>query len=131
MVENNQPPEAEVNTPARSCIDEDEMLLSSARIAAESLKHGPSLIEGTSEYLDPLHSSQLTRNTSPISGGSRSQSPYFHVNGHNIALAPDTPLGLGRTMSRTEQRIRLTGGKGLAYKPLKPRPKQSKRKGVT
>lgn len=132
MTERNQSPEVEASTPAQSCIDEDEILLSSARIVAESLKHGRSLIEGTPEYLDPLHASRhLATSSSPASRASRSQSPYFHVNGHDIALAPDTPLGLGRTMSRTEQRIRLTGGKGLAYKPLKPRPKQSKRKGKT
>lgn len=102
-------------------IDEDELLLSAARIAAESLRTGPSLLESFHEYPEPRPASRsrFSRSLSSVSDLSRSQSPsQARVNGYDVALAPDTPLGLGRTMSRTEQRIRLTGGKGLAFKPL-------------
>ncbi|KAL2000642.1 hypothetical protein VTN02DRAFT_2807 [Thermoascus thermophilus] len=103
-------------------IDEDELLLSAARIAAESLRTGPSLLESFHDYPEPRPDSRsrFSRSLSSVSDLSRSQSPssQARVNGYDVALAPDTPLGLGRTMSRTEQRIRLTGGKGLAFKPL-------------
>ena len=118
--------------PKPSQIDEDELLLSAARIAAESLRSGPRLTESwPSYYSEPPGStfgpaSSFSSSMPPLSG---SQSPHQspRVNGHDLALAPDD-LGLGRTLSRTEQRLRLTGGKGLAYKPLDFTPEKKKRK---
>ena len=119
--------------PKPSHIDEDELLLSAARIAAESLRSGPRLTESwPSYYSEPPRSttfspaSSFSSSMPPLSG---SQSPHQspQVNGHDLALAPDD-LGLGRTLSRTEQRLRLTGGKGLAYKPLDFTPEKKKRK---
>lgn len=119
--------------PKPSHIDEDELLLSAARIAAESLRSGPRLTESwPSYYSEPPQSttfspaSSFSSSMPPLSG---SQSPHQspRVNGHDLALAPDD-LGLGRTLSRTEQRLRLTGGKGLAYKPLDFTPEKKKRK---
>ncbi|PYI00794.1 nuclear pore complex protein An-Sac3 [Aspergillus sclerotiicarbonarius CBS 121057] len=100
-------------------VDEDELLLSAARIAAESLRSGPKLLDGWSASYEP-RSSYFSPGTSlsPSVALSRSQSPQSYVNGYEVSLAPDTDLGLGRTLSRTEQRIRMTGAKGLAYKPL-------------
>lgn len=45
------PPEEETKTRAQTQIDEDELLLSAARIAAESLKNGPKLFDA---YPEPL-----------------------------------------------------------------------------
>jgi hypothetical protein len=121
MIQPKAPSTTESETPAASQIDEDELLLSAARIAAESLKNGPSLLGNFPNYSypDPLRSSvRSERSVHSASDFSRSQSPYSRINGHDVALAPESPLGLGRTLSRTEQRLRLTGGKGLAYKPL-------------
>ncbi|RAL14206.1 putative leucine permease transcriptional regulator (SAC3) [Aspergillus homomorphus CBS 101889] len=112
-------------------VDEDELLLSAARIAAESLRSGPRILDGwPAASYDGRASSFSTRSSaSPSYAFSRSQSPQSgHVNGHEVSLAPDTDLGLGRTMSRTEQRIRMTGAKGLAYKPLDFGPADRKRK---
>jgi hypothetical protein len=48
------PPEVESESPAQSQIDQDELLLSAARIAAESLKNGPKLFDGlSSNYAYP------------------------------------------------------------------------------
>lgn len=113
-------------------VDEDELLLSAARIAAESLRSGPRLSDSWSTYASELaprssysRASSLSSSLPPLSG---SQSPqHSHINGHDLALAPDTDLGLGRTLSRTEQRLRLTGGKGLAYKPLDFTPEKKRK----
>lgn len=117
--------EEDVESTRASQVDEDELLLSAARIAAEQLKNGPRLIEHTPDYsyLDPLRSSTyLGRSMSSARSSLSAPSPYARINGYEVALAPETPLGLGRTLSRTEQRLRLTGGKGLAYKPLQLTP---------
>lgn len=120
-----EPPKPKYNQ-----VDEDELLLSAARIAAESLRSGPRLSEGWSGHSTDVArssfspASSLSPSLVPLSG---SQSPQPHVNGHDLALAPDTDLGLGRTLSRTEQRLRLTGGKGLAYKPLDFTPEKKRR----
>lgn len=115
--------------PKPSKVDEDELLLSAARIAAESLKSGQKLYDDPSAYHDSHRSSYSPGSSFSSSFRlSGSVSPQSHINGHDVAYAPDTDLGMGRTMSRTEQRIRMTGGKGLAYKPLDFTP-QKKRKG--
>lgn len=122
MVDSKPAVEPEPPAKASPQVDEDEILLSAARIAAEDLKNGPSLLEPPAEYSrpDPLLSSVYLRRSfsSSASDLSRSQSPISRVNGYEVALAPESPLGLGRTLSRTEERIRRTGAKGLAYKPL-------------
>lgn len=119
--------------PKPTQVDEDELLLSAARIAAESLRSGPRLLDHWSTHPEPRSSAFSPHSSiSSTHSFSRSQSPHsYSVHGYDVALAPDRDLGLGRTLSRTEQRIRLTGGKGLAYKPLnftpeKPKKAQSK-----
>ncbi|PYI20768.1 hypothetical protein BO99DRAFT_472714 [Aspergillus violaceofuscus CBS 115571] len=112
-------------------VDEDELLLSAARIAAESLRSGPRILDGWSaaSYDGRASSFSGRSSASPSYAFSRSQSPQSgQVNGYEISLAPETNLGLGRTMSRTEQRIRMTGAHGLAYKPLDFPPTDRKRK---
>ncbi|KAL2813279.1 SAC3/GANP/Nin1/mts3/eIF-3 p25 family-domain-containing protein [Aspergillus granulosus] len=107
--------------PKPNQVDEDEILISAARIAAESLRSGPRLLDAFSApaTYEPWRSSFSPGSSIASSiAFSRSQSPQQSVHGYDVALAPETNLGLGRTLSRTEQRIRLTGGKGLAYKPL-------------
>ncbi|KAL2839939.1 SAC3/GANP/Nin1/mts3/eIF-3 p25 family-domain-containing protein [Aspergillus pseudoustus] len=107
--------------PKPNQVDEDEILLSAARIAAESLRSGPRLLDAFSapSTYEPWRSSFSPGSSVASSVAfSRSQSPQQFVHGYDVALAPETNLGLGRSLSRTEQRIRLTGGKGLAYKPL-------------
>lgn len=131
-----------------SQIDKDEILLSAARIAAEALRTGPKIFDGVPAYPDPLrssfgpHTSRLFSSSQRLSSSlrlsssqrlSRSESPLqSRVHGYDVALAPDTDLGLGCSLSRTEQRIRATGGKGLAYKPLDLTPeKKTKTKGYS
>ncbi|KAI9929905.1 hypothetical protein AWENTII_003645 [Aspergillus wentii] len=114
--------------PKPSQVDEDELLLSAARIAAESLRSGPKLVHSTSAYYEPRRSFSPGSSFSSSLPLSRSMSPpQSHVNGYDLAYAPDNDLGLGRTLSRTEQRLRLTGGKGLAYKPLDFTPGKSRK----
>lgn len=114
-------------------IDEDEILLNSARIVAEQLRTGPKIFDEMSpqslaEY-NAYHAyweergkrrRSYSNSISPaITPFAHSASPpQFPRHPYEVAYAPDTPLGLGRTMSRTEHRIRMTGGHGLAYKPL-------------
>ncbi|KAF7591252.1 hypothetical protein BBP40_001813 [Aspergillus hancockii] len=115
--------------PKPSQVDEDELLLSAARIAAESLRSGPKLLDSWSAgSSEPRRSSFSPRSSFSSSiSFSRSQSPQSLVNGYDLALAPGADLGLGRTLSRTEQRLRLTGGRGLAYKPLDFTPKKQRK----
>ncbi|OJJ80249.1 putative leucine permease transcriptional regulator (SAC3) [Aspergillus glaucus CBS 516.65] len=119
-------------------IDEDELLLSAARIAAESLRSGPRLSDSWPGYYNHNHTERPRSSFSPASSFSSSMPPlsgsqspsyssHHHVNGHDLALAPDADLGLGRSLSRTEQRLRLTGGKGLAYKPLDFTPEKKRK----
>jgi nuclear mRNA export protein SAC3 len=127
-----RPTEDETAPSRASQIDEDEMLLSAARIAAEQLKSGPRLLDRVPDYsyIDPLRSStyfgrSLNSESRVLSSSVSSlSSPHARINGYDLALAPETPLGLGRTLSRTEQRLRLTGGRGLAYKPLQLTPEK-------
>lgn len=134
LTEVKRPQDDETVSTRTSQIDEDEILLSAARIAAEQLKNGPRLLDRTAYYLytDSMRSSTFGRSfnsdarlSSSLSSSLSGASPYAHVNGYDVALAPETPLGLGRTLSRTEQRLRLTGGKGLAYKPLQLTPEKA------
>ncbi|KUL84691.1 hypothetical protein ZTR_07600 [Talaromyces verruculosus] len=134
LTEVKRPLDDETVSSRTSQIDEDEMLLSAARIAAEQLKNGPRLLDRTTDYLytDPFRSSTFGRSvnsdsrlSSSLSSSVSGSSPYARINGYDVALAPETPLGLGRTLSRTEQRLRLTGGKGLAYKPLQLTPEKA------
>lgn len=117
-----QPPEP----PKPNHVDEDDLLLSAARIAAESLRSGPRLVSSSSAPYEPRRSFSPGSSLASSVGFSRSESPQqSHGSGYDVSLAPDTDLGLGRSLSRTEQRIRMTGGKGLAYKPLDITPKKS------
>ncbi|KAL4884138.1 hypothetical protein BJY04DRAFT_182932 [Aspergillus karnatakaensis] len=123
-----KPAEKKAEPPKPNNVDEDELLLSAARIAAESMRTGPRILDGypASSPFEPWRSSFSPGSSAASYTFSRSQSPQQpSMNGYHVALAPDTDLGLGRTLSRTEQRIRMTGGKGLAYKPLNLTPKKS------
>ncbi|KAL4947398.1 SAC3/GANP/Nin1/mts3/eIF-3 p25 family-domain-containing protein [Aspergillus filifer] len=108
--------------PKPNHVDEDDLLLSAARIAAESLRTGPRIVSSSSASYEPWRTSFSPASSVGSSAGavfSRSESPnQSYISGYDVSLAPDSDLGLGKSLSRTEQRIRMTGGKGLAYKPL-------------
>lgn len=96
-------------------VDEDELLLNAARIAAEQLRTGPKIFDPSADN-DFRRSSYSPRASYYNSPYSLSQSPRPH--GYKVAHAPDVPEGLGRSMSASERRIRATGAHGLAYKEL-------------
>lgn len=158
-------------------IDEDELLLSAARLTANTLANGRHLYNGIrlpDSYAQSMFSRSLPSSIQSFSGDSYSRShtpgtgtkgmsefsksndvninsasdstssvngvrnsvsnpPVRLVNGYPVALAaPDTDetLGLGRSLSRTEQRIRQTGAHGLASIPV-PTPGKEKVKSKT
>ncbi|KAL4933135.1 putative leucine permease transcriptional regulator (SAC3) [Aspergillus undulatus] len=117
-----KPTEQPAEPPKPNHVDEDDLLLSAARIAAESLRSGPRIMSTSSAPYEPWRPSLSPGSSIGSSAGaafSRSLSPQQSlISGYDVSLAPDSDLGLGRSLSRTEQRIRMTGGKGLAYKPL-------------
>ncbi|KGO68978.1 SAC3/GANP/Nin1/mts3/eIF-3 p25 [Penicillium italicum] len=109
-------------------VDEDEIALSRARILAEKLRTGPGIFDGwTGKIREPWHDP----NWNPIARiaekyhARKIPQPTSYVpprltlnrtaRGYEVAYAPDTP---DRPMSRTEQRIRRTGARGLANVPL-------------
>lgn len=113
--------------PNQRQVDEDELLLNAARIAAEQLRTGPGIFDGIPAYSEPRRYVYSPRSSLGASTPyTQSASPPAHR--YEVAYAPDNPVGLGRTMSRTEQRIRTTGARGLAYKPLKFPPKKDEKK---
>ncbi|KAJ5165124.1 SAC3/GANP/Nin1/mts3/eIF-3 p25 [Penicillium coprophilum] len=109
-------------------VDEDEIALSRARILAEKLRTGPGIFDGwtgqirqpwhdpnwnpVARILEKYHARNIPQPTSYVP-------PRLTLNrtarGYEVAYAPDTP---DRPMSRTEQRIRRTGARGLAHVPL-------------
>lgn len=107
-------------------VDEDEILLSAARIAAEQMRTGPKIFDGYSSYnvySEPRRYSYSPRSSLSYSvsspyAQSTTSPPQYPRHGYEVAYAPDTPLAPGQTISRTEHRIRMTGAHGLAYKPL-------------
>ena len=122
-------------TTHHSLIDENQILLSSGTVASRSLKSGESLpdtLQRVTPYLpayyynsQPSSRSILSRRQS-FSSSSRGESPSHS----NVAFAsPETDglLGLGHSVSRTEQRIRSTGGRGLAYKEVDLKRGENKR----
>ncbi|DAA79232.1 TPA_exp: putative Leucine permease transcriptional regulator (SAC3) [Trichophyton benhamiae CBS 112371] len=118
--------------PSKPAIDEDELLLSAARLAAHTLSQGARLWDEVPDFTRSVSSPS----SSVFGRSSIGSQPSFDgsraiVNGYDVALAPSSPLGLGRTLSRTEQRIRATGAKGLATKPITPsqRVKRNSEKG--
>ncbi|KAF3482511.1 uncharacterized protein GIQ15_05270 [Arthroderma uncinatum] len=114
--------------PSKPAIDEDELLLSAARLAAHTLSQGARLWDETPSFSQSV-SSASSSFFGRSSTGSRPSFDGSHavVNGYDVALAPSSPLGLGRTLSRTEQRIRATGANGLAFKPITRVHKPSKK----
>lgn len=128
LLKRKEPSEEEVEearAKRKRQIDEDEILLSAARIAAEQMRTGPKIFDGYSSYR--VHSEPRGYSLSPRSSFSYSvpssyvqsaSPPQYTRHGYEVALAPDTPLAPGQTISRTEHRIRMTGAHGLAYKPL-------------
>ncbi|KAI5290087.1 hypothetical protein KEM54_002477 [Ascosphaera aggregata] len=126
-------PDSSISLP-KAVIDEDEVLLSAARVAAQKLAGGrrwlsdytTSLSHLTSAAASPsLRSSfgygALNEHFRRGSDGSR-----ISVNGFDVALAPEDHC-LGHSLSRTEQRIRLTGAHGLASLPIETPRKSSDR----
>lgn len=154
-------------------IDEDELLLSAARLTANTLANGRHLFNGIrlpDSYAQSMFSRSLPSSIQSFLGDSYSRSqtpgtgtkgmsefsksndvnmnstsrvngvrnsvsnpPVRLVNGYPVALAaPDADeiLGLGRSLSRTEQRIRQTGAHGLASIPV-PTPGKEKVKSKT
>ncbi|EER27387.1 SAC3/GANP family protein [Coccidioides posadasii C735 delta SOWgp] len=112
-------------TERKSLIDEDELLFTAARMAGRELSRTglfdgiPQLPESVSRPSTPASSfSSSIMGRASVSSREISDGQHAMVNGYKVALAPETPLGLGRSLSRTEQRIRLTGAHGLAYKPI-------------
>lgn len=110
-------------------VDEDEIALSRARILAEKLRNGPGIFDG---WTGPIRQPWHDLNWNPAARilekyHSRNITPHSHyplpprltlihtARGYEVAYAPDTP---DRPMSRTEQRIRRTGARGLANVPL-------------
>ncbi|KAL4900161.1 SAC3/GANP/Nin1/mts3/eIF-3 p25 family-domain-containing protein [Aspergillus multicolor] len=125
-----KPTEPEPEPPKKSQVDADDLLLSAARIAADSLRNGPRLITPALPAYDSFRSSYSPASSFSSLYNSRSVSPQqsqSSVNGYEVAFAPDRELGLGQSLSRTEQRIRMTGGRGLAYKPLNMPPKENEK----
>ncbi|KAJ5573879.1 uncharacterized protein N7459_008306 [Penicillium hispanicum] len=128
LLKRKEPSEEEVEearAKRKRQIDEDEILLSAARIAAEQMRTGPKIFDGYSSYnaySEPRHYSRSPRSSFSYSASSpfaqSVSSPQYPQHGYEVAYAPDTPLAPGQTISRTEHRIRMTGAHGLAYKPL-------------
>ncbi|OQE12347.1 hypothetical protein PENVUL_c001G09190 [Penicillium vulpinum] len=109
-------------------VDEDEIALSRARILAEKLRTGPGIFDGwTGRIREPWHEpdwNPIARilekyHARNIPQPTSYSPPRLTLNrtpsGYEVAYAPDTP---DRPMSRTEQRIRRTGARGLAHLPL-------------
>ncbi|KAJ6169707.1 hypothetical protein N7497_002550 [Penicillium chrysogenum] len=109
-------------------VDEDEIALSRARILAEKLRTGPGIFDGwTGRIREPWHDpnwNPIARIVEKYQARNIPQPnsyvpPRLTLNrtarGYEVAYAPDTP---DRPMSRTEQRIRRTGARGLAHVPL-------------
>lgn len=109
-------------------VDEDEIALSRARILAEKLRTGPGIFDGwTGKIREPRHDpnwNPIARMAEKYRARTMPQPtsyvpPPLALNrtarGYEVAFAPDTP---DRPMSRTEQRIRRTGARGLAHVPL-------------
>lgn len=114
------PPPLNREAKKKPLIDEDDLLLNAARMAANTLARGARLWDDTPRFRESI-TGVTTPYSEQLSRSHRSASLdglHTTVNGYDVALAPPTPLGLGRTISRTEQRIRLTGAKGLAFKPV-------------
>lgn len=124
LTERKEPTEAEIKaaeaakTARQRQIDEDELLFSAARIAAEQLRTGPKIFDPSADSDQRRFSYSPSSAFSASTPYAKSVSPPVGSHRYQVAYAPDTPLGLGRTLSRTEQRIRSTGAHGLAYKPL-------------
>ncbi|PGH03351.1 hypothetical protein AJ80_08711 [Polytolypa hystricis UAMH7299] len=117
-------PATKQSTSTTSAINEDEILFNAARLAASTLANGARLWDGVQSFsnsISPASSVHIVDQTPKGKGHSSSAkkaASHIIVNGYDVALAPPTRLGLGRTMSRTEQRIRQTGARGLASLPV-------------
>ncbi|KAI5300975.1 hypothetical protein KEM56_002061, partial [Ascosphaera pollenicola] len=122
----------------RPLINEDELLLSAARVAAQKMAGGRQWLNDYTKTLSRSVSAAATPSFRSTFGYSSfydhprgaSEGSRISVNGYDIALAPEDTR-LGRSISRTEQRIRLTGAHGLASLPIetpkKPKEQSSRR----
>ncbi|KAI5290753.1 hypothetical protein KEM52_000359 [Ascosphaera acerosa] len=113
------------HTLTQSVIDEDEILLSAARVAAHKLAGGRRWLSDCTRTVGRAASGESSplrlsgHGPQPPHDGLRTASDgsRITVNGYDVALAMGKE-GLGRSMSRTEQRIRSTGAHGLATLPI-------------
>lgn len=108
-------------------VDEDEIALSRARILAEKLRNGPGIFDGWTGPLrqpwpDPKPITRILEKYKSQAHPPPARYPvhppltlHRGTRGYEVAYAPDTP---DRPMTRTEQRIRRTGARGLAHLPL-------------
>lgn len=111
-------------------IDEDELILSAARLAAHKLAGGRQWLTDYTKTISRSASAGATPSLRSSFGYSTtfdhirgaSEGSRVSVNGYDVALAPED-TGLGRSLSRTEQRIRRTGAHGLASLPFGTLPK--------
>ncbi|KLJ09150.1 hypothetical protein EMPG_15427 [Blastomyces silverae] len=130
-----QPPPPASRSLTDSTINEDELLFSAARMAANTLANGKNLWHDVPELRNsmtmsmspaPASTPRFSRSSIGPDNSRSTNGPHVLVNGYDVALAPTTPLGLGRTLSRTEQRIRQTGAKGFASLPIASSPSPSR-----
>ncbi|OJD21666.1 hypothetical protein ACJ73_06992 [Blastomyces percursus] len=130
-----QPPPPASRSLTDSTINEDELLFAAARMAANTLANGKNLWHHVPEFGNsmtmpmsmsmspaPASTPRFIRSSIGPDSSKRTDGPHVLVNGYDVALAPTTRLGLGRTLSRTEQRIRQTGAKGFASLPIASSP---------
>jgi hypothetical protein len=117
------PPNAapyKATTPPAAMVDSDDDLLRQARKVRETMSEGAEWyktyavnIEKEIEEHDELRRSLSQASTT--SSPHPSASGLAMVNGYEYLPGPEIP---GRSLSRTEQRIRRTGARGLATKPI-------------
>lgn len=114
-------PSTNTNAPPQ---DEDDDLLKQARAQRKELEEGSNWLRDTRLRLDKQIDEEVERRLeeersaySSHSPTTRSPNGLARVNGYEYLPASTKP---GLPLSRTEQRIRLTGARGLAFKPLRP-----------
>lgn len=102
--------------------DDDDDLLERARAQRKELEEGTSWLKDTRLQLDKQIDEEVERRVeeeltanSGHSTPNKSPNGLARANGYEYLPAPTHP---GLPLSRTEQRIRATGARGLAYKAL-------------
>jgi hypothetical protein len=113
-------PSTNTNAPPQ---EEDDDLLKQARAQRKELEEGSNWLRDTRLQLDKQIDEEVERRVeeelsvySSHSPVTRSPNGLARVNGYEYLPASTKP---GLPLSRTEQRIRTTGARGLAFKPLR------------